>query len=175
MVRWLVSPVACLLLCMGLAGCTGDASDQADSTSPSPAVSTPNPPHGPEAPTAEVSNRSTTSSMQRRLRRVDRDVPANADVIVAPFTGHGDRRLSIDPRGKTFGVGFRCEGQGRFGLVTGTDRARYERCLRRVRYWLTVATDGAPQVVRLHATPGITWRMAVIEGDAPGVNVKPMR
>jgi hypothetical protein len=83
--------------------------------------------------TAEVSNRRRAAAMQR-LRRVDREVPANADVIIAPFTDHGDRRLPIDPRRKNYSVGFMCEGEGRFDIVTGTDTVRPQRCLRRVGY-----------------------------------------
>ena len=173
MVRQLTSVAACLLLCLGLAGCSGDGSDQADPSTTSPAASTPQAPDGNDTRTAVVSNRSQTSAMQQRLRRVDREIPANAGVIIAPFTGNGDRRLSIDPRRKTFSLGFMCEGRGRFDIVTGGDTLQPELCRRGVGLWLTVATDGSPQVLRVHATPDLTWRMAVIEGDGLGPAVTP--
>jgi hypothetical protein len=172
MVRLLTSLAACLLLCLGLAGCVGDGSDQPVRSAASPVESTPKAPADKDVRAAEVSNRRQASALHR-LRWVDRRVPENAEVIIAPFTGHGDRRLSINPRRKIFSVGFMCEGRGRFDIVTGSDTFRPQRCLP-AGYWLTVATDGSPQVVRLHAAPGLTWRMAVIEGEAPNVDIKLM-
>ena len=88
-------------------------------------------------------------------------MPDNAQVIFAPFKGHGDRRLSVDPGRKNFSLVFSCEGEGRFSLAQ--DLGDLEPCRRGLSLHLTVATGGGPHVLRVRTMPDTTWRMVVIE------------
>jgi len=167
-----MSLAAGLLLCLGLAGCSINGNDEADSPVPSPASSTAEAQErDPRA--AGASRRDESPASDQRLRRGDLAVPANADVIFAPFKGDGDRRLSFNPRRKNFSLVFSCEGEGRFDVYTDPGLAGPRPCRRGLPLRLSVATYGSPQLLRVLTTPNTTWRMVVIEGDRLGPDVRP--
>jgi hypothetical protein len=170
--RSLRSLAAAVLLCLGLAGCSGHESDQADPPVPSPAVITTEAQEDKVPRAAPATTGEQAPAPDQRLRPGDLAVPANAEVIFAPFEGHGDRRLSFDPRRRNFGLVFSCDGEGRFDISTGPDLASPSPCRRGLPLRLTVATDGSPQALRVHTTPDTTWRMVVIEGDRLGPDVR---
>jgi hypothetical protein len=177
MLRPRMSLAVGLLLCVGLAGCSGNGTEQVEPPTASPTSSKTDGLEGydrSDTRAAEVSDRDETPAPDQRLRRGDLAVPANAVVIFAPFTGHGDRRLSFDPRRKNFSLVFSCEGEGRFSLVSGPNLGGQEPCRRGLPLHLTVATDGSPQQLRIRTTPDTTWRMVAIEGDGLGPDVKPV-
>ncbi len=161
------------LLCLSLAGCSGNGSEQAELPTPSPTSTVTDGHGGKDTRAALVSRRDQVPAPDQRLRRGDLAVPADAEVIFAPFKGHGDRRLSFDPRLKNYSLVFSCEGQGRFSLVNQPDPSDLERCQRGLPLHLTVATDGSPRVLRIRTTPDSTWRMVMIEGDRLGPQTTP--
>jgi hypothetical protein len=101
-------------------------------------------------------------------------VPPGANVILPPFTKHGDRRLSFKPRRRTFSLVFSCEGDGQFDISTVRGGVDPTPCRRGLPLQLTVRTDGSAQVLRVHTTPDTTWRMVVVEGDRLGPRVGPV-
>ena len=173
MLRPCTSLAAGLLLCVALAGCSGSGADQAGPPTPSPTSSTTDGRDSTDTRAGEVSRRDQTPAPDQRLRPGDLAGPAHADVIFAPFKGHGDRRLSFDPRLRDFSLVFSCEGEGRFSLVADPDLDDLQPCRRGLPLRLTVATNGSPQVLRIHTMPDTTWRLVAIEGDGLGPEVKP--
>ncbi len=161
------------LLCLGLAGCSGNGSEQADLRTPSPTSTVTDGHDGKDTQAAPVSRHDQTPAPDQRLRRGNLAVLADAEVIFAPFKGHGDRRLSFDPRLKNYSLVFSCEGEGRFSLVSEPDPGDLEPCRRGLPLHLTVATDGSPQVLRIRTTPDSTWRIVMIEGDRLGPDTRP--
>lgn len=173
MIRPRKSHVAGVLLCLALAGCSG--SEQAALSTPSPTTTVADGQDGKDTQAAPVSRRDRTPAPDERLRPGDLAVPVNAEVIYAPFKGHGDRRLSFDPRQKNYSLVFSCEDQGRYSLSFGKepDAGDLDRCRRGLPLHLTVATDGSSQVLWIRTTPDSTWRMVMIEGDGLGPDVGP--
>lgn len=172
MVRPRTSVAAELVLCLGLLGCSAKVGE---SGSPQPSGSPSGAAHAPtETRASEATSRDATPAPDQILGRGDLAVPANAVVILAPFKGHGNRRLSFDPRRKNVSLVFSCAGEGLFEVSTDSDLADPTPCRRGLPLHLTVASDGSPQLLRVHTTPDTTWRMVAVEGDHLGPRVRPV-
>jgi hypothetical protein len=122
----------------------------------------------------QTSDRAKSAS-KRRDDEVGIKLPKNARVIVAPMGSHGDRTFTFDPRQDVFSSTFVCTGGGRVVLdLRGPGKPNSVRCDGVLGHYAFI-TEGSRQALEIRANPTAEWQIAVIEGDGPGIRVRPSR